>query len=116
VFVVDEQMVPDTDGLRPWATFEHLVRTLRIRAEEPVDLVARVCTEAVRCIPAAQDAGVILSRPEWAVQTVYATGPPRYGSTSCNSNWAAALPDSGAEADRGADPRHRGRHPVGAIR
>jgi GAF domain-containing protein len=67
------------DDLGPWSTVEQLVRTLRIPAGDAGDLVSRIVDEAVRLVPAARHAGVIVLDPERNLRTVYASGPvPRH--------------------------------------
>jgi GAF domain-containing protein len=73
--VEETRLLPDTDGLSPWSTVEKLVRRLRASADESGDLFFRICTEAVRLVPAASDAGVIITDPHQNLATVCATGP-----------------------------------------
>jgi GAF domain-containing protein len=67
--------MPDADALGPWSTVEQLVRTLRVPANDADDLLARIATEAVRMVPAAADAGIIVVDPDKTLRTVSATGP-----------------------------------------
>jgi GAF domain-containing protein len=65
----------DTDGLGPWSTVEHLVRTMRIPAGDGSELVARICDEAARMVPTVKDAGVIVLDADRHLKTIFATGP-----------------------------------------
>lgn len=67
------------DELTAWSTVEQLVRTMRIPAGNPTELVSRVCDEAARIVPDAKDAGVIIVGPDKKLKTIFATGPvPRH--------------------------------------
>jgi len=61
------------DELGPWSTVEQLVRTLRLPAGEADDLVSRIVGEAVRMVPAARHAGVIVTDSAKNVRTVFAS-------------------------------------------
>jgi GAF domain-containing protein len=61
------------DELGPWSAVEQLVRTLRIPAAEAEELVSRIVGEAVRLVPAARHAGVIVTDSEKNLQTVFAS-------------------------------------------
>ncbi len=75
----DTQTLPQTDDLGPWSTVEQLVRSLRIPGDDADDLLARVCAEAARIVPAARDAALIVVDPNRDLLTVCATGPvPRH--------------------------------------
>jgi GAF domain-containing protein len=58
-----------------WSTVEQLVRTMRIPANDASDLVSRIIDEAVRLVPAARHAGVIVTDPNHSLRTVFASGP-----------------------------------------
>jgi GAF domain-containing protein len=73
--VEDAQTLSDTSGLGTWSTVEQLVRTLRVPARDADELVAQTCAEAVRVVPAARDAGLIIIEPDERLHTVCATGP-----------------------------------------
>jgi GAF domain-containing protein len=64
----------DIGDLEPWSVAEHLARSLRVVAGTQ-DLVAAVCAEAVRLVPAARDAGIIITGPHRDLETVATTGP-----------------------------------------
>ena len=68
-----EQTLADTDGSGAWSTVEQLVRTLRTPLDDPDDLVLQIAAEAVRLVPAAWDAGVIVVDPDGALRTVFTT-------------------------------------------
>ena len=70
----DMQTLPESDALSPWSTVEQLVRTLRLPDGDTEDLVCRICDEATRIVPAAQDVGVIVTDPDGGLRTVFATG------------------------------------------
>jgi GAF domain-containing protein len=73
---VDETQMPaGPDEPAPWSTVEQLVRTLRVPKGDAPDLVSRIVGEAVRIVPAAEHAGVIVTEPEGKLQTVFASGP-----------------------------------------
>ncbi len=75
----DTQTLPATDDLGAWSTVEQLVRTLRMPGEGADELLARICAEAVRIVPAAREAGLIVVDPNGDLLTVCATGPvPRH--------------------------------------
>ena len=61
------------DELGPWSTVEQLVRTMRVRANDADDLVSRIVGEAVRLVPAARHAGVIVTDPDKNLRTVFAS-------------------------------------------
>ena len=61
------------DELGPWSTVEQLVRTLRLPAGEADDLVSRIVGEAVRMVPAARHAGVIVTDSDKNLRTVFAS-------------------------------------------
>jgi GAF domain-containing protein len=63
------------DEFAPWSTVEQLVRTLRIPADDAADLVSRIVDEAVRLVPAARHAGVIVIDPVRNLRTVRASDP-----------------------------------------
>jgi GAF domain-containing protein len=73
--VEETQFLPDADELSPWSAVEQLVRRLRASGEDSGDLLSRVCTEAVRLVDTARDAGVIITDPQHNLTTVCATGP-----------------------------------------
>ena len=77
--VTQTQTRPDSGGLDPWSVVEPLVeplvRTLRVPVQDSEELVTRIAAEAVRVIPAALDAGVIVVDPDGHMRTVFATGP-----------------------------------------
>ncbi len=64
---------PEHDELGPWSTVEQLVRTLRLPAGEADDLVSRIVGEAVRMVPAARHAGVIVTDSDKNLRTVFAS-------------------------------------------
>ena len=70
---VAERTLVDTDGSGAWSTVEELVRTLRAPSDDPDDLVLQIAAEAVRLVPAARDAGVIVVDPDGALRTVFTT-------------------------------------------
>ncbi len=75
----DTQTLPATDDLGAWSTVEQLVRTLRMPGDDAEDLLGRICAEAVRVVPPAREAGVIVVDPNSDLLTVCATGPvPRH--------------------------------------
>ena len=61
------------DELGPWSTVEQLVRTMRVQANDADDLVSRIVGEAVRMVPAARHAGVIVTDSAKNVRTVFAS-------------------------------------------
>ena len=61
------------DELGPWSTVEQLVRTLRLPAGNADDLVSRIVDEAVRLVPSARHAGVIVTDPDKNLRTVFAS-------------------------------------------
>ncbi len=63
----------DPDEHVPWSTVEQLVRTLRLPSVEADDLVSRIVVEAVRLVPAARHAGVIVTDSGMNVRTVFAS-------------------------------------------
>ena len=63
----------DPDELGPWSTVEQLVRTLRLPAGDADDLVSRIVGEAVRLVPPARHAGVIVTNPDKNLHTVFAS-------------------------------------------
>ena len=69
------QTAAGTDELASWSTAERLVRTLRIPADDAADLVSRIVGEAVRLVPTARHAGVIVTDPNRNLRTVSASGP-----------------------------------------
>jgi GAF domain-containing protein len=71
--VEETQMGPDPDEHGPWSSVEQLVRTLRLPAVEADDLVSRIVGEAVRLVPAARHAGVIVLDGDKHVRTVFAS-------------------------------------------
>jgi GAF domain-containing protein len=71
----DAETLRDADELTPWSTIEQLVRTMRIPAGDSTEVVARICSEASRIVPAARHAGVILVGADRQMKTVFATGP-----------------------------------------
>ena len=60
---------------RPWSTVEQLVRTLRVPAADAASLVSQIVGEAVRIVPAAREAGLIVTDPDHNLNTVFASGP-----------------------------------------
>jgi ANTAR domain/GAF domain len=73
---VDEaQTQPDSDEMGPWSTMEQLVRTLRVPAADAPSLVSQIVGEAVRIVPAAREAGLIVTDPDHNLNTVFASGP-----------------------------------------
>lgn len=60
------------EDLEPWSVAEHLARSLRVNTGTG-DLVAAVSAEAVRLVPAATDAGVIVTSPDQQLETVATT-------------------------------------------
>jgi GAF domain-containing protein len=77
--VEDTQTLPATDDLGPWSTVEQLVRTLRMPGDDADDLLTRICAEAVRVVPAARHAGLIVTGPNLDLLTLCTTGPvPRH--------------------------------------
>jgi GAF domain-containing protein len=65
--------MPEHDELGPWSTVEQLVRTLRLPAADGDDLVSRIVGEAVRLVPLARHAGVIVTDPDKNLRTVFAS-------------------------------------------
>jgi GAF domain-containing protein len=63
------------DELGPWSMVEQLVRTLRVPANDADDLVSRIVGEAVRLVPPARHAGVIVTDPDKNLRTVFASDP-----------------------------------------
>ena len=61
------------DELGPWSTVEQLVRTLRVPASDPDDLVSRIVGESVRLVPPARHAGVIVTDADKSLRTVFAS-------------------------------------------
>jgi len=61
------------DELGPWSTVEQLVRTMRVQANDADDLVSRIVGEAVRLVPPARHAGVIVTDPDKNLRTVFAS-------------------------------------------
>lgn len=61
------------DELGPWSTVEQLVRTMRVQADDADDLVSRIVGEAVRLVPTARHAGVIVTDPDKNLRTVFAS-------------------------------------------
>ena len=61
------------DEFGPWSTVEQLVRTLRLPATDADDLVSRIVGEAVRLVPTARHAGVIVTDPDKNLRTVFAS-------------------------------------------
>jgi len=61
------------DEFGPWSTVEQLVRTLRLPAGDADDLVSRIVGEAVRLVPPARHAGVIVTDPDKNLRTVFAS-------------------------------------------
>ena len=72
--VTETQTLEEADALEPWSTVEQIVRTLRTPTADTDDLVSRICGEAARIVPAATDAGVIVTDPDRSLRTVFATG------------------------------------------
>src|SRR4051794_18693320 len=70
---VEERHMSEHDELGPWSTVEQLVRTLRLPASDADDLVSRIVGEAVRLVPAARHAGVIVTDPDKNLRTVFAS-------------------------------------------
>jgi GAF domain-containing protein len=70
---VEEPHKSQHDELGPWSTVEQLVRTLRVPAGDADDLVSRIVGEAVRLVPPARHAGVIVTDPDKNLRTVFAT-------------------------------------------
>jgi GAF domain-containing protein len=62
------------DLLEPWPLVEQLTRTLRVRSDDAAALVEVLCAEAVRTVPGARDAGVIVTGTRRRLRTVSATG------------------------------------------
>lgn len=58
----------------PWSVVEHLARTLRVHVADAQELVEVVSAEAVRIVPAACYAGVIITDRHRHLTTVTATG------------------------------------------
>jgi GAF domain-containing protein len=59
--------------LEPWSVVEHLARTLQVHVADAQELVEVVSAEAVRIVPAACYAGVIITDPRRHLATVTAT-------------------------------------------
>ena len=70
---MDETHTSEHDELGPWSTVEQLVRTLRLPATDADDLVSRIVGEAVRLVPTARHAGVIVTDPDKNLRTVFAS-------------------------------------------
>ena len=70
---MDEPNKSQHDELGPWSTVEQLVRTLRVPAGDADDLVSRIVGEAVRLVPPARHAGVIVTDPDKNLRTVFAS-------------------------------------------
>ena len=64
----------DVEALGPWSTVEQLVRTLRVPPADAANLVSQIVGEAVRMVPAARDAGLIVTDPDRSLNTVFASG------------------------------------------
>jgi GAF domain-containing protein len=73
--VEETQVQPDLAELGPWSTVEQLVRTLRVPAADATSLVSQIVGEAVRIVPAAREAGLIVTGPDRNLSTVFASGP-----------------------------------------
>jgi GAF domain-containing protein len=73
--VEETRLLPDADEGSPWSTVERLVRRLRASGDDSGELLARICREAVRLVPAARDVGVIITDAQHNLATVCATGP-----------------------------------------
>jgi len=65
----------DSDEIGPWSPVEQLVRTLRAPAADAPSLVSQIVGEAVRIVPAAREAGLIVTDPDHNLNTVFASGP-----------------------------------------
>jgi GAF domain-containing protein len=73
---VDEaQTRQDSDEIGPWSTVEQLVRTLRVPAADAASLLSQIVGEAVRIVPAAREAGLIVTDPDRNLNKVFASGP-----------------------------------------
>jgi GAF domain-containing protein len=70
----ETQMKPGSDEVGTWSTVEQLVRTLRVPAADAEYLVSGIVGEAVRIVPAARDAGLIVTDPDSNLKTVFASG------------------------------------------
>jgi GAF domain-containing protein len=73
--VEETRLLPDADEGSPWSAVEQLVRRLRASGDDSDELLARICREAVRLVPAARDVGVIITDAQHNLATVCATGP-----------------------------------------
>jgi GAF domain-containing protein len=73
--VEETRLLPEVDELGLWSTVEQLVRRLRASGDDSGELLVRICGEAVRLVPTARDAGVIIADPHRNLVTVCATGP-----------------------------------------
>jgi len=74
--VEETRLLPDADEGSPWSTVEQLVRRFRASGDDSGELLARICREAVRLVPAAHDVGVIITDAQHNnLATVCATGP-----------------------------------------
>lgn len=71
----EAQAQQGSDEIGPWSTVEQLVRTLRVPAADAATLVSQILGEAVRIVPAARDAGLIVTDPQRNLNTVFASGP-----------------------------------------
>ncbi len=67
--------MPGADEVGAWSTVEQLVRTLRVPAADAASLVSQIVGEAVRIVPAAREAGLIVTDPDHNLNTVFASGP-----------------------------------------
>jgi GAF domain-containing protein len=73
--VEEAQTQQGSDEIGPWSTVEQLVRTLRVPAADSATLVSQIVGEAVRIVPAAREAGLIVTDPDRNLNTVFASGP-----------------------------------------
>ena len=71
----EAQTQQGSDEIGPWSTVEQLVRTLRVPAADAASLVSQIVGEAVRIVPAAREAGLIVTDADRNLTTVFASGP-----------------------------------------
>lgn len=72
---MQETSASEPDELGPWSAIDQLVRTLRLPAGDADELVSRIVGEAVRLVPPARHAGVIVTGPGKELRTVFASDP-----------------------------------------